>query len=64
MARHVQVAIAEDGLVAVQRDTIIDPESGIAAELEKVVMAVDVGGGKVAVMEQAKIKALAVPNVS
>ena len=64
MARHVQVAMAEDGLVAVQRDTIIDPESGIAAELEKVVVAVDVGGGKVAVMEQAKFKALAVPNVS
>ena len=56
VARQVQVAAAEDGLVAVQRDIIVDPKSGIAAEVEKVVVAVDVGGGKVAVMQQARIK--------
>lgn len=64
VACHVQVAAAKEGLVAVQRDIIVDPKSGIAAEVEKVVVAVDVGGGKVAVMEQARVKALAVPNVS
>lgn len=64
MARQVQVAAGKDGIVAVQRDIIVDPKSGIAAEVEKMVVAVDVGGGKVAVMEQARVKALAVPNVS
>lgn len=64
VARQVQVAVAKDGLVAVQRDVIIDPKSGIAAEVEKVVVAIDVGEGKVAVMEQARVKALAVTNVS
>lgn len=64
VARRVEVVAAEDGLVAVQRDVIIDPKSGVAAEVEKVVVAVDVGEGKVAVMEQARVKAVAVSNVS
>ena len=61
--RRVQVVLTEGGFARVQRDTIIDPESGIVVEREKVV-GVDFGEGKVAVMEQAKVKALVVPNVS
>lgn len=65
VARQVQVATGEDGFVAVQRDVIVDPELGIAAEVEKVVVAVDVGGGKVAVMEQNRVKGVtALPSVS
>ena len=65
VARQVQVAAGEDGFVAVQRDVIVDPELGIAAEVEKVVVAVDVGGGNVAVMEQNRVKGVtALPSVS
>lgn len=65
VARHVQVVAAEDTLVARQRDVIIDPNSGTAAEVEKVtVVRVDEGEGKVAVMEQARVQAVAFPNVS
>ena len=65
VARQVQVAAGEDGLVAVQRDIIVDPERGIAAEVEKVVVAVDVGDGKIAVMEQNRVKSVTdLPSVS
>ena len=63
VARHVQVPAADDGFVAVQRD-IIDPQSGTAAEVEKVTVVVDKGEGKVAVLEQARLEAVALPNVS
>ena len=64
VARHVQVPAADDGFVAVQRDIIIDPQSGTAAEVEKVTVVVDKGEGKVAVLEQARLEAVALPNVS
>ena len=54
-ARQVRVAAAEDGVIAVQRDVVIDPDTGIAAEVEKVIVAVDMGGGQIAVAEQQRI---------
>jgi len=54
-ARQVRVAAAEDGVIAVQRDVVVDPGTGIAAEVEKVTVAVDVGGGQIAVAEQQRV---------
>lgn len=63
VARQIQVHAEEDGVVAVQRDVIVDPEMGIVAEVEKVVAAVDVGDGKIAVVEQNRVRAIkAIPT--
>ena len=57
-AREVQIAAAEDGVVAVQRDVIVDREAGVAAEMEKVMVAVDDGEGHIAYMEQNRLKSV------
>ena len=63
VARQIQIHAEEDGVVAVQKDTIVDPELGIVAEVEKVVAAVDIGGGQIAVMEQNRVRAIkAIPT--
>ena len=54
--RQVRIASTDDGVVAVQRDVVIDRERGIAAEVEKVVVAVDLGDGNIAVAEQQRVK--------
>ena len=54
--RQVQVAATDDGVVAVQRDVVIDRERGIAAEVERVTVAVDMGDGNIAVAEQQRVK--------
>ena len=54
--RQVQVAATEDGIIAVQRDVIIDRQRGIAAEVEKITVAVDMGDGNIAVAEQQRVK--------
>ena len=56
--RQVQVAATEDGVIAVQRDVIIDRQRGIVAEVEKVTVAVDLGDGNIAVAEQQRVKAV------
>ena len=56
IGRQTRVTATDDGVVAVQRDVIIDRELGIAAEVEKVVVAVDLGGGNIAVAEQQRVK--------
>ena len=61
VARQIEIHKGEDGVVAVRRDVIVDPELGIAAEVEKVIAAVDVGGGKVALLEKTRVKAI--PNL-
>ena len=53
--RQVQVAATDDGVIAVQRDVIVDRERGIATEVEKVTMAVDLGDGNIAVAEQQRV---------
>lgn len=63
VARQIEIHKGKDGVVAVRRDVIVDPELGIAAEVEKVVAAVDVGGGKVALLEATQVKGVkAIPN--
>lgn len=63
VARRIEIHAEEDGVVAVQRDTIVDPERGFVAEVEKVVTAVDAGEGRVAVVEQNRLKAIrAIPT--
>ena len=63
VARQIEIHAEENGVVAVQRDTIVDPERGIVAEVEKVVTAVDAGEGRVAVVEQNRLKAIrAIPT--
>ena len=56
IGRQTRVTATDDGVVAVQRDVIIDRERGIAAEVEKVVVAVDLGDGNIAVAEQQRVK--------
>ena len=58
---EVRVAGDSDHLVAVKRQTMVDPERGIAVEVEKRVVAVDLGDGRVAVHEQERVVGAAVP---
>lgn len=60
----VEAHAEEDGVVAVQKDVIVDPELGIVAEVEKVVTAVDAGKGEVAVMEENAVSYLNGSSVS
>ena len=54
-ARQVHVAKGEDHVVAVQKETIYDPKSGAAIQVEKVVVAVDLGDGNIAVGQQERV---------
>ena len=54
-ARQTRVAVGEDHAVRVDRHVIVDPHSGIAAEVENVTVAVDMGDGNIAVARQQKI---------
>ena len=54
-ASQVHVAKGEDHVVAVQTDTIYDPKSGTAVQVEKIAIAVDLGDGKVAMRQQERI---------
>jgi len=58
MALHeksVQVAAGDNCAVAIERDTIIDPQSGLAVQVEKITAAVDLGDGNVAVRQQQRV---------
>ncbi len=52
---RVQVLQGKDHAIAVKTDTIIDPKSGVAVRVEKAVIAVDLGDGRVAVREQQRV---------
>ena len=54
-ARQVRVAAGADHVVAVQRDLVVDPETGVAAQVEKTMIAVDLGDGNIAVQERQRI---------
>ena len=56
------MATGEDCAVAVETDTIIDPESGLAVQVEKVTAAVDLGNGNVAVRQQQRVIGVAAPT--
>lgn len=59
VGRQVRVAACEDGIMAVQRDIIVDPQTGRAVEVEKIAVAVDTGDGNIAVAEQQRIVGVA-----
>lgn len=68
-ARQMRIVAGRDHVVAVQRELVIDPELGIAAEVEKTTVAVDLGGGNIAVQERQRVvgvvlrpKAVAAPK--
>ena len=54
-AREVNVVAGQDHAVGVERKVIVDEELGIAAEVENVAVAVDLGDGRVGVVTQQKI---------
>ena len=61
--RRVQVAATEDGIVAIEREVIVDRELGIAAEVEKRTVAVDMGDGTIGVAEQQRVRVIQVGPV-
>ena len=54
-ARELSVVAGQDHAIGVERKVIVDEELGIAAEVENVAVAVDLGGGRVGVVTQQKI---------
>ena len=54
-ASELSVVAGQDHAVAVERKVIVDKELGIAAEVENVTVAVDLGDGTVGVVTQQKI---------
>ncbi len=52
---RVQIIEGEDHVVAVKTERIIDPESGVAIEVEKAIIAVDLGDGRIAVQERERV---------
>ena len=54
-ARQTQVAVGKDHVIGVERRVVVDPESGIAAEVENVTVAVDLGDGNIGVARQQKV---------
>ena len=59
-AREVQVAAGDDHAIAVERNIVVDPELGVAAKVENVAVAVDLGDGNIGVARQQKIIGVAV----
>ena len=65
LAHELNVVSGPDHAVAVERKVVVDKELGVAAEVENVAVAVDLGDGKTGVVTQQKIVGIqAVPNVS
>ena len=59
-AREVHVAAGDDHAVAVERNIVVDPELGVAAKVENVAVAVDLGDGNIGVARQQKVVGIAV----
>lgn len=55
VARQVVVGAGDDHVIAVQKELVVDRERGIAAEVEKIQVAVDMGDGNIAVHERQRI---------
>ena len=54
-AREVHIAAGDDHAVAVEKNIIVDPELGVAAKVENVAVAVDLGGGNVGIAQQQRV---------
>ena len=58
-AREVRVAAGDGHVVGVETNVIVDPHSGVAAKVENVAVAVDLGDGNVGVAKRQRIVAVA-----
>ena len=54
-AREAHIATGDDHAIAVERNIVVDPESGVAAKVENVAVAVDLGDGNVGVAHHQKV---------
>ena len=63
VAGEVVIVGGEDGLVAVRRDVIVDPENDVVAEVERVLVAREDDNGNVAVMQQNRVRAVKMDQV-
>ena len=54
-AREVHIAAGDDHAVAVEKCIVVDPELGVAAKVENVAVAVDLGDGNVGIARQQKV---------
>lgn len=54
-ASRTEVIAGDDHAIAVKREVVVDPESGVAVQVEKAVIAVDLGDGRVAVQERERL---------
>ena len=61
--QQVRIAGGDNHLIAVKKETVVDAERGIAVEVEKVVVAVDAGDGRIVMQEQQRIVGAAVAQV-
>ncbi len=59
-ARQVQVHRGRDHIAAVERNTVYDPDAGVAVQVEKITVAVDLGDGNVAVHQREEVTGVAV----
>ena len=55
LGRERHVAVGDDHVVGVERQVLIDPKSGVAAEVETRTVAVDLGDGNIAVAQQQRV---------
>ena len=58
LGREAHVAVGDDHIVGVERQVLIDPKSGLAAEVENVTVAVDMGDGNIAVARQQRVRGI------
>ena len=54
-AREVRIAAGDNHIIGVERNLIVDPQSGVAAQVENVTVAVDMGDGNIAIAKQQRI---------
>jgi hypothetical protein len=55
VGQQVHITGGSDHLIATKKAVVVDAERGIAVEVEKKVIAVDLGDGRVAVREQERV---------
>ena len=55
LGREAHIAVGDDHVVGVERQVLIDPKSGRAAEVETRTVAVDLGDGNIAVAQQQRV---------
>ena len=61
-ASRTEVLTGDDCAIAVQRQVVVDPDTGRAVQVEKAVVAVDLGDGRVAVQERQRLIGVNVPT--